>query len=136
MTNTHADEFSHAVQIGNAITEKKTLDVILQARDLPARGRCTMRSRIAGRAGLSSAIGEMGEKTGAAVELHRVPLKYEGLSYAEIWISEAQERMVLAVPAENVQTILGLCAAEDVEATDIGVFDGSGKLTLYYEAGE
>jgi phosphoribosylformylglycinamidine synthase len=87
-----------------------------------------------GAGGLSSAIGEMGEKVGASVDLHKVPLKYQGLSYAEIWISEAQERMVLAVPPEKVQTLLDLCAAEDVEGTDIGVFDGSGKLTLHYEA--
>ena len=133
VTNTHADVFSHAVQIGNAITEKKTLDVILQARD-QAEGPLYRAITDCGAGGLSSAIGEMGEKTGATVELHKVPLKYEGLSYAEIWISEAQERMVLAVPPEKVQTVLDLCAAEDVEATDIGVFDGSGKLTLLFES--
>jgi phosphoribosylformylglycinamidine synthase len=134
VTNTHADEFSNAVQIGNAITEKKTLDVILQARD-QAEGPLYHAITDCGAGGLSSAIGEMGEKVGAAVELHRVPLKYEGLSYTEIWISEAQERMVIAVAPEKVQTVLDLCAAEDVEATDIGVFDGSGNLTLFYEAG-
>ena len=74
----------------------------------------------------------MGEKMGATVELDKVPLKYEGLSYAEIWISEAQERMVLAVPPEKVETLLALCATEDVEATDIGEFDGTGKLTLHF----
>ncbi len=148
VTNTHADEFSHAVQIGNAITEKKVLDVILQVRDW---GTETQNAKFktqnvgegplfraitdCGAGGLSSAMGEMGEQTGATVELHKVPLKYEGLSYPEIWISEAQERMVLAVPAEKVGTLLELCAAEDVEGTDIGVFDGSGKLTLRYEAG-
>ena len=131
VTNTHADEFSHAVQIGNAITEKKMLDVILQARD-QAEGPLFHAITDCGAGGLSSAIGEMGEKVGATVELHTVPLKYEGLSYAEIWISEAQERMVLAVPAEKVQTLLDLCASEDVEGTDIGVFDGSGKLTLHF----
>ncbi|HUO10695.1 MAG TPA: phosphoribosylformylglycinamidine synthase subunit PurL [Phycisphaerae bacterium] len=131
VTNTHADEFSHAVQIGNAITEKKMLDVILQARDHQG-GPLFHAITDCGAGGLSSAIGEMGEKVGATVELHTVPLKYEGLSYAEIWISEAQERMVLAVPAEKVQTLLDLCAGEDVEATDIGLFDGSGKLTLHF----
>jgi phosphoribosylformylglycinamidine synthase len=132
VTNTHADEFSHAVQIGNAITEKKMLDVILQARDR-AGGPLYHAITDCGAGGLSSAIGEMGEKTGATVELHKVPLKYEGLSYPEIWISEAQERMVLAVPAEKVATLLELCAAEDVEGTDIGIFDGSGKLTLHFQ---
>ncbi len=144
VTTSHADEFSHAVQIGNAITEKKTLDVILQARDYGTNSEFRIQNSElppgplftaitdCGAGGLSSAIGEMGEKTGATVNLHKVPLKYEGLSYAEIWISEAQERMVLAVPPENVQTLLDLCAAEDVEGTDIGIFDGTGKLTLYY----
>ncbi len=131
VTTGHADEFSHAVQIGNAITEKKTLDVILQARD-HVSGPLFRAITDCGAGGLSSAIGEMGEKTGATVELHRVPLKYAGLSYPEIWISEAQERMVLAVPAEKVDTLLALCQLENVEATDIGTFDGSGKLTLHY----
>lgn len=127
LTDTHADEFSHAVQIGNAITEKKTLDVILQARDYkdPATGeeRCLF-SAISdcGAGGFSSAVGEMGEKVGAYVTLETAPLKYRGLSYTEVWISEAQERMPLAVPAENVEIIKQLCAAEDVECCDLGYF--------------
>src|SRR6202011_5910704 len=83
-----------AVQIGNAITEKKLLDVLLQARDRGLYHAITD----CGAGGFSSAVGEMGEKLGAVVHLHRAPLKYEGLSYAEVWISESQERMVLAVP--------------------------------------
>src|SRR5678816_267571 len=98
LTDTHADEFSHAVQIGNAITQKKVMDVILQARD---RGLFTAVTDC-GAGGLSSAVGEMGEKVGAAVELDKVPLKYAGLRYDEIWISEAQERMVLSVPPAKV----------------------------------
>ena len=50
-------------------------------------------------------MGEMGEKLGAVVDLEKVPLKYEGLSYSEIWISEAQERMVLSVPPVNMDEI-------------------------------
>jgi len=131
ITDTHADEFSHAVQIGNAITEKRTLDVILQARD-QADGPLFNAITDCGAGGLSSAIGEMGEKSGATVHLDRVPLKYDGLSYAEIWISEAQERMVLAVPPEKLARLLELSASEDVEATNIGTFDGTGNLTLFY----
>jgi phosphoribosylformylglycinamidine synthase II len=118
LTDTHADEFSHAVQIGNAITEKKMADVILAARD---RGLFTGITDC-GAGGLSSAIGEMGEKTGAIVNLHKVPLKYAGLRYDEIWISEAQERMVLSVPAQHVQELLSRATAENVEATVIGHF--------------
>ena len=118
LTDTHADEFSHAVQIGNAITEKKVADVILAARD---RGLFTAITDC-GAGGLSSAVGEMGEKIGAVIELDRVPLKYAGLRYDEIWISEAQERMVLSVPQEHLQSLLELATDENVEATCIGTF--------------
>src|SRR5438045_1171661 len=118
LTDTHADEFSHAVQIGNAITEKKMADVILQARD---RGLFTAITDC-GAGGLSSAVGEMGAELGARVELEKVPLKYAGLRYDEIWISEAQERMVLSVPRAKVEELLRLSRSEDVEATVIGEF--------------
>ena len=129
LTDTHADEFSHAVQIGNAITEKKVADVILQARDLNLFTAITD----CGAGGLSSAIGEMGEETGAMVHLDRVPLKYAGLRYDEIWISEAQERMVLAVPPGNVDQLLKLAQDENVEATVIGSFGTDNReLILHY----
>ena len=118
LTHEHETEFSGAVQIGNAITEKKMLDTILQARGLGLYDAITD----CGAGGLSSAVGEMGEQLGAEVHLDRVPLKYAGLSYAEIWISEAQERMVLAVPPEKVERILEVFRSEDVEATVIGTF--------------
>jgi phosphoribosylformylglycinamidine synthase II len=121
LTDTHADEFSHAVQIGNAITEKRFLDAILQARD--ADGGCLYTAITdCGAGGLSSAIGEMGEHVGAVVDLEKVPLKYAGLRYDEIWISEAQERMVVAVPVENLQPFMDIMAAEEVEATVVGYF--------------
>ena len=119
---------SGAVQIGNAIVEKRVLDTVLQARD---RGLYTGITDC-GAGGLSSAVGEMGEELGAEVDLEKVPLKYEGLSYTEIWISEAQERMVISVPPEKLDECLGVFRAEDVEATVIGRFPGDGKLTLRY----
>ena len=118
-----------AVQIGNAITEKMLLDVLLAARDRGLYNAVTD----CGAGGLSSAVGEMGEKIGAEVHLERVPLKYEGLSYTEIWISEAQERMVLAVPPERWPELAALCASEGVEATAIGEFVPTGRLALHYE---
>jgi phosphoribosylformylglycinamidine synthase len=133
LTDTHADEFSHAVQIGNAITEKKMADVILQARDRNLFNAITD----LGAGGLSSAVGEMGEKLGASVNLDTVPLKYAGLRYDEIWISEAQERMLLAVPEEHVQEILKLSAGEDVETVVIGHFGTENRdLILHYRAKE
>ncbi len=130
LTHEHETKFSHAVQIGNAITEKKMLETIIQARDAGLYTAITD----CGAGGLSSAVGEMGEDLGAEVHLDRVPLKYEGLSYAEIWISEAQERMVLAVPQENLDKLLKIFADEDVEATVIGQYGTEGRvLRLFYD---
>ncbi|MEI8375024.1 MAG: phosphoribosylformylglycinamidine synthase subunit PurS, partial [Planctomycetota bacterium] len=117
-----------AVQIGNAITEKMVLDVLLAARD---RGLYTAVTDC-GAGGFSSAVGEMGEKIGAEVWLDRAPLKYQGISYTEIWISEAQERMVVSVSPEKVEELIALCASEGVEATVIGQFVPTGRLVLKY----
>lgn len=118
-----------AVQIGNAITEKMLADVLLAARDRNLFSAVTD----CGAGGFSSAVGEMGEETGAEVDLDRAPLKYAGLSYTEIWISEAQERMVLAVPPEKIDELTALCSDEGVEATVLGRFTGSGRLVLKFE---
>ncbi|SFH54177.1 phosphoribosylformylglycinamidine synthase subunit PurL [Planctomicrobium piriforme] len=118
-----------AVQIGNAITEKMVLDVVLAARDRGLFNAITD----CGAGGFSSAVGEMGEETGAEVWLDRAPLKYAGLSYTEIWISEAQERMVLAVPEEKWQAFHDLCASEGVEATVLGKFTDTKRLVLKYQ---
>ncbi|MHC5065043.1 MAG: phosphoribosylformylglycinamidine synthase subunit PurL [Planctomycetota bacterium] len=117
---------SGAVQIGDPITERKAMDAVLRARDAGLFSAITD----CGAGGYSSAVGEMAEGLGAEVELAEVPLKYQGLSPWEIWISEAQERMVLAVPPENLSAVLQICAEEDVEANAIGSFNDSGKLIL------
>ncbi|NLX14043.1 MAG: phosphoribosylformylglycinamidine synthase [Phycisphaerales bacterium] len=132
LTDTHADEFSHAVQIGNAITEKQALDVMMRARDYPD-GCLYTATTDCGAGGLSSAIGEMGAKLGATVDLDKVPLKYAGLRYDEIWISEAQERMVLSVPPGNLDIFQKICQAENIEATVLGTFRDDGRLVLRYQ---
>ena len=117
-----------AVQIGNAITEKMVLDVLMQARDRGLYNAVTD----CGAGGFSSAVGEMGEDVGAEVWLEKAPLKYDGLSYTEIWISEAQERMVLAVPREKWDELRQLCESEGVEAAVLGEFKPTGQLHLTY----
>jgi phosphoribosylformylglycinamidine synthase len=117
-----------AVQIGNPIAEKKLMDVLLVARDRGLYRAVTD----CGAGGFSSAIGEMGEKLGAEVRLDKAPLKYQGLTYTEIWISESQERMILAVPPDKWSELAELCLAEDVEATVLGHFESTGKLRLFF----
>ncbi len=128
---THESETisSGAVQIGDPIQEKKMLDAILEARDKNLYSAITD----CGAGGLSSAVGEMGAELGARVDLDKVPLKYEGLAYTEIWISESQERMVLAVSADKIDELLEVFANENVEAVPIGEFTDTKKLQLYYK---
>ena len=118
-----------SVQIGNPIVEKKVIDILLQARDRGLYRRITD----CGGGGLSSAVGEMGADTGVRVDLEKVPLKYTGLNYAEIWISEAQERMIIAVPPEKIDELLKLCDSEDVQVAVIGEFTNDRRLKLFYK---
>jgi phosphoribosylformylglycinamidine synthase II len=124
--HTTSDLSGSAVQIGHPIHEKLTLDVILEARDEGLYNAITD----CGAGGLSSAVGEMAEQLGAVVHLDRVPLKYPGLAPWEIWLSEAQERMVLAVPAAALDPMAELAAARDVEMTVLGEFTGDRVLRI------
>ncbi len=117
-----------SVQIGNPIVEKKLIDVLLQARDRRLYRRITD----CGGGGLSSAVGEMAADTGVRAYLDKVPLKYAGLSYTEIWVSESQERMLLAVPPDCIDALLTLFASENVEAAVIGEFTDDRRLKLFY----
>ncbi len=119
---------SGAVQIGNAIEEKKVMDTLLQ---------CSAKTLFTavtdcGAGGLSSACGEISAEHGARIHLDRVPLKYAGLSYTEVWISESQERMVCTVRPENVAQVLAIFASEGVEAVDIGEVSGTHRLELFW----
>jgi len=122
-------ESGGAVQIGHAIHEKTLTEFVLES----ARHDLFHAITDCGAGGLSSAVGEMAATLGAEVDLDRVPLKYAGLSATEVWISEAQERMVLAVPPEAWDRMAAIAAAEGVEATPIGRFTGDGRLTLRWE---
>lgn len=126
LSTTSEVESGGAVQIGNPIAQKMLQDVLLEVRDrgwLSAVTDC-------GAGGLSSAVGEMAAGVGARVDLSRAPLKYAGLSPWEVWVSEAQERMVLAVPPEHGEAVMAAFAAEDVEATRLGEFTGDGRLVV------
>jgi len=132
LTDRSETTYSGAVQIGNPIVEKKLLDALLRARD---EGDKPLYSAVTdcGGGGLSSAVGEMGRDIGATVELDRVPLKYSGLKPWEIWVSESQERMLLAVPRENLGRLMEIFEEEDCEVTVIGEFTDSGKLVLKFK---
>jgi len=125
-------ELGSVVQIGDPIVEKRLADALPQARDLGLYSAITD----CGAGGLSSAVGEMASQLGAVIELAHVPLKYDGLRPWEIWLSEAQERMVLAVPPECWPALQEVFTAEGVEATAIGRFTGDGRLRVRYNGKE
>ncbi len=116
------------VQIGDPITEKAVQEAVILARD---EGLYTAITDC-GAGGFSSAVGEMGKQAGVEVELGDVRLKYPGLRPWEIWLSEAQERMVLAVPPGSLERLKQICDGLDVEWTVIGHFTGSGRLCVRY----
>jgi len=119
-----------AVQIANPIEEEKLKRAIIKVRDRKLSSAITD----LGGGGLSSAIGETANRfnLGAKVELEKVPLKYPGMAPWEIYVSESQERMLLAVPEENLSEVLEIFAEEDVEATPIGKYTEDKKLRIYY----
>lgn len=115
-----------SVQIGDPIVEKGLLEVVRRAREQKLYHAITD----CGAGGLSSAVGEMGKNCGTTVDLSQVKLKYPGLQPWEIWLSEAQERQVLAVPTNNLGPLQDLCDEFEVELTDLGEFTGSGRLIV------
>ncbi|MFA5008558.1 MAG: phosphoribosylformylglycinamidine synthase subunit PurL [Candidatus Omnitrophota bacterium] len=118
-----------AVQIGNAIEEKKMTEAILRARDMDLFNAITD----CGAGGLCSAVTELASEHGVSVNLETVSRKYNGLNYTEIWISESQERMVFFAKKENLDTLKQIFNEEDVELTVIGKVTDTKKLELFYE---
>ena len=126
----HEGSPATAVQIGDPITQRKMYDFILRARDLGLYTAITDN----GAGGLSSSVGEMAEDTdGCVLDIAKAPLKYDGLRPWEILLSEAQERMTLAVPPDKLAEFMNLAARMDVEATALGHFTDSGFFEARYK---
>ncbi len=126
MDATTGDVAGASVQIGDPIVEKLVADVLVVAREQRLFSAITD----CGAGGFSSAIGELAAELGANVDLDLAPRKYAGLAPWEVWLSEAQERMVLAVPAQNVPALLNVCADHGVEMCDLGAFRDDGQLIV------
>ncbi|MGL9757877.1 MAG: AIR synthase-related protein [Wolbachia sp.] len=122
---------STVVQIGDPITQKKLSNAVIEARDLSLYNAITDN----GAGGLSSSIGEMG-KDGFEVDLSKVLLKNDDMAPWEIWISESQERMTIAVPKENLPMFKQIMKKHDVEVSVIGEFSNSGKATVKCSKGK
>ena len=125
----HEGSPATAVQIGDPITQRKMYDFLMRARDMGLYNAITDN----GAGGLSSSVGETAQDSGGFdMDLKKAPLKYDGLKPWEILISEAQERMSLAVPPDKLAPFLDLAKEMDVEATVLGTFDDSGLYLVRY----
>lgn len=119
-----------AVQIGDPITQKRTADFLLEARDLGLYSSVTDN----GAGGLSSSVGEMALGTGGArLDVTNAPVKYPGLLPYELVVSESQERMTFSVPPEKKEAFLALAKRRGVEATVLGEFNDSGLFQVDYQ---
>jgi phosphoribosylformylglycinamidine synthase II len=118
------------VQIGDPYTQKKMHDFLLEARDQGLIAFLTDN----GGGGLSSSVGESARfSNGCFVELDKIPLKYEGLDQWEIWVSESQERMTVAIKPEHWEPFAALSKKHAVESTVIGRYTDTGKLHITYD---
>jgi len=120
---------AQAVQIGDPITQRNMYEFLMEARDRGLYRAITDN----GAGGLSSSIGEMSRISGGAdLDLRKAPLKYDGLQPWEILLSEAQERMSLAVPPECLEALVELARRREVEATALGTFTSTGQFVVRY----
>ena len=131
MTSETVARDSAHVQIGMPIEERKFMEAIPVLRNNDCIRACTD----CGAAGLSSAVGEMGSACGVWVNLAWVPLKCAGMKLWEIWLSESQERGVLAVPPDKLSEAVDILDSYGVPASVIGVFTRTGRCQVVHDPG-
>ncbi|RIK38901.1 MAG: phosphoribosylformylglycinamidine synthase subunit PurL [Chloroflexi bacterium] len=129
LTHETSELAGSAVQIGDPITEKGLIELVEAARGEALYTAITD----CGAGGFSSAVGEMGADVGVEVDLARVSLKYGGLVPWEIWLSEAQERLVMAVSPTNLARLQELADLWDVEISVLGTFTGDETLRVRHQ---
>lgn len=124
MTDATRVKESAAVQIGHPITERRFTTAIPALRD----AGCVRSITDLGAGGLSCGAGEMGAETGVWLDLDTVPLKDQSLTAWEILLSESQERMLIALPSEMLETARELLRRYEVEHAVVGRFTASNRL--------
>ncbi|MCK4595606.1 phosphoribosylformylglycinamidine synthase subunit PurL, partial [candidate division WOR-3 bacterium] len=129
MDETTQSEFGSAVQIGDPLREKNLLDALLIAREKALYNSITD----CGAGGICTSVSELAEGIGVEVQLENVPLKYKGLSPTEIWVSESQERMVLAASEINLKELKRIFDEYGSELTVIGRFVNSDRIKVRYK---
>jgi len=119
-----------AVQVANPIEEEKIKRALKEVSERMLGSGITD----IGGGGLSCGVCETADTYGLGVEVHldRIPLKATDMAPWEIWISESQERMLLAVPPRNLEEVRRLFEDEQVEVTVLGRYNPDGKARLIF----
>jgi phosphoribosylformylglycinamidine synthase len=103
------------VQKGNAVEERKLQRLFRN----PGFTLLVKRCNDFGAGGVAVAVGELA--AGLDINLDGIPKKYAGLNGIELAISESQERMAVVCAPGDADTLIGLAAAENLDAVVIAV---------------
>jgi len=116
-----------SVQVSDPFTERKLMDCCLEL----AAADLLLALQDLGAAGLTSAASEMAAKGGVGldIDLDRIHLREEGMTPAEILVSESQERMLGLVAPARLEEVLGVCARWELDANVIGTVTTTGNFT-------
>ncbi|MBE5782906.1 MAG: phosphoribosylformylglycinamidine synthase [Clostridiales bacterium] len=120
------DQCGAEVQKGNAPEERKLQRLFRN----PEASLLIKRCNDFGAGGVSVAIGELAD--GIAIDLDKVPKKYEGLDGTELAISESQERMAVVVAPEDAEKFIALAGNENLEATIVATVQEEPRLTMQW----
>ena len=112
------------VQKGNAPVERKIQRLFRRGEACRLIKRCND----FGAGGVSVSIGELCD--GLLIDLNQVPKKYEGLDGTELAISESQERMSVALAAEDADEFIGYAHEENLEATVVATVTEEKRLRM------
>ena len=129
-TNT-ADLDFDSVQRGNPEMERRAQEVINACRAM-GKDNPIISIHDVGAGGLSNAFPELadGAGLGAQFKLRSIPLEESGMSPAEIWCNESQERYVLAIEAEQLELFKALCQRERCPFAVVGEATAERQLKL------
>ena len=121
----------NSVQRGNPEIERRAQEVIDRCWQL-GDANPIIAIHDVGAGGLSNAFPELVNDAGrgAVFKLRDVPLEEHGLTPLQIWCNEAQERYVLSVLPENLDTFSALCERERCPFAVVGTATDDGHLQV------
>ena len=141
-TGTNAEDLDFAsVQRGNPEMQRRAQEVInrcwrfgapRQDATQPGDGNPILSIHDVGAGGLSNAFPELAHsgRVGARFELRDVPIEEAGMSPAEIWSNESQERYVLAIPPGRLSEFAAICERERCPFAVVGTASDDGRLVV------